>query len=91
MFEHERLDAARYVLKNAGSPAETDAHAALAVFTVGLGVLSGHYNELLAERLRDAHLQAFGPEGPTRFRDAELAAALLDGDPPGNGGEQRMH
>ena len=64
----------------------------LAVFAIGLGVLSGHYNELLATRLHEARVQAFGPDGPARFKDAalslhtgttmqELAAALLDGGP----------
>ena len=90
-FERKRLDAARVVFERAGSRAGTRGDdAALAVFTVGLGVLSGHYNERLAERLPDVHLRAFGPDGPNQFREAarvlhaamtmhELALALLDG------------
>ena len=90
-FERAHLEAARLVLEQAGVPAgQRDEAAALAVFTVGLGMLSGHYTELLATRLREAHVLAFGPDGPARFREAamnlhvgatmpELAAELLDG------------
>ena len=69
----------------------------MAVFTVGLGVLSGEYAEFLAARLHEVHLRAFGPEGPKRFREAamalhgsaslpDIATALLDGEPPPSGG-----
>ena len=90
-FERAHLDAARLVLEQAGvATGERNEAAALALFTIGLGMLSGHYTELLAKRLREAHVLAFGPDGPARFREAamnlhvgatmpELAAELLDG------------
>lgn len=101
-FERVHIDAARRVLEKTGSPAAAvDVDAALATFAIGLGVLSGHYNELLATRLREVHLRAFGPEGPTRFREAamalhgsatmpEIATALLHGHPPESGGSPQM-
>ena len=97
-FDRAHIDAARRTLETTGSPAAgSDGDAAMAVFTVGLGVLSGHYNEFLATTLHDVHMRAFGPDGPTRFREAamalhgsaklpEFAAALLDGGPPASGG-----
>ena len=98
-FDRTHIDVARRALEKSGSPAGAgDDDAALAVFTIGLGVLTGHYNELLATRLREVHLRAFGPDGPARFREAamalhgsatmpEIAAALLDGTIPGAAGE----
>ena len=97
-FDRAHIDAARRTLEKTGSPAaQSDGEAAMAVFTVGLGVLSGHYNEFLATRLREVHMRAFGPDGPRKFREAaralhgsanlpEIAAALLDGDPTASGG-----
>ena len=101
-FDRAHIDAARRMLEKSGSPAAgVDVDAALATFAIGLGVLSGHYNELLATRLREVHLQAFGPEGPTRFREAamalhgsatmpEIASALLHGHPAASGGDRPM-
>ena len=73
-FERCHLDVARRMLEQAGSP-ETigDDDAAMALFTIGLGVLSGHYNELLATQLREVHTRAFGADGPARFHEAALA------------------
>lgn len=101
-FDRAHIDSARRMLENSGSPAAArDVDTALATFTIGLGILSGHYNELLATRLREVHLRAFGPEGPTRFREAalalhgsattpEIASALLHGHPPASGGSPQM-
>ena len=73
-FDRTHLDVARRLLEQAGSPAPIgDDEAALAVFTIGLGVLSGHYNELLATQLREVHVRAFGADGPARFHEAALA------------------
>lgn len=96
MFEREHLDVARQALEQAGvSPGGRDQDAALSVFAIGLGVLTGHYNEVLATSLRDAHIEAFGPEGPALFKEAAmrlhvattmsgLASALLESDVEGN-------
>lgn len=94
-LECDVLEVARGMLANAGSPAESDSDTVVALFTIGLGVLSGHCNEFLATKLRNAHLKAFGPDGPARFREAalelhgamtmpELGTALLDGGKPGS-------
>ena len=98
-FDRTHIDVARRALEKSGPPAGAgDDDAALAVFAIGLGVLTGQYNELLATRLREVHLKAFGPDGPARFREAafalhgsatmpEIAAALLDGASPRAAGE----
>ena len=74
-FEQRHLDVARHMLEQAGSREPIgDDDAAIALFTIGLGVLSGHYNELLSKHLREVHVRAFGADGPARFHEA--AAAL---------------
>lgn len=101
-FERAHIDADRRTLQMSGSQAAaSDAEAAMAVFTAGLGVLSGEYAEILAARLHDVQLRAFGPEGPRRFREAamalhvsaslpDIATALLDGEPQASGGGPRL-
>ena len=90
-FKQEHVDVAREALEQAGVPTEDRHEAAALVFAMGLGVLTGHYNEVLATKLREAHIEAFGPEGPARFKTAalrlhvtttmsELASSLLEGD-----------
>lgn len=98
-FERRHLDAARRVLEQAGAPPIGDDDAAMALFTIGLGVLSGHYNGLLATRLREVHMRAFGADRPARFREAaialhgpaamaEIATAVFEGAALGTSGNK---
>ena len=101
-FDPTHIDVARRMLEQAGSPQPIgDDDAAIALFTIGLGMLSGHYNELLATQLRDVHTRAFGVDGPERFHEAALAlhgsttmakiaTGLLDGAARGTGGKEPL-
>ena len=92
-FEKGHVEVAQLVLERAGSPAAQSTEAAVtAVFTIGLGVLSGHYNEFLAGKLQAGVVGAFGPDGPARLCEAlkqmhgeatmpEIARALLEEEP----------
>ena len=100
-FERADIDAARRTLRMSGAQASaSDAEAARAVFAVGLGVLSGEYAEILAARIHELHVEAFGADGPSRFREAAMAlheslpdiatALLVDGEPSASGGGPRL-
>ena len=92
-FEKGHVEVAQLVLEQAGSPSAENAETAVkAVFAIGLGVLSGHYNEFLAGRLQAGVVGAFGPDGPARLCETlkrlhgdatmpEIARALLDDEP----------
>ena len=62
------LEAARGMLANAGSPAESDSDAVVAMFNIGLGVVSGHYSEFLAMR-RDAGMDGGDADAARRRSD----------------------